>query len=66
MFFKKSKKKQLAEIKYELFLLRDGLGVQKEHAVHLAEAYGNKENFAKTIENIYNYMIAKVEAIEKL
>lgn len=66
MFFKKSKKKQLAEIKYELFLLRDGLGVQKECAVHLAEAYGNKENFAKTIENIYNYMIAKVEAIEKL
>lgn len=66
MFFKKSKKKQLAEIKYELFLLRDGLGVQKEHAVHLAETYGNKENFAKTIEGIYDYMIEKVKAIEKI
>ena len=66
MFFKKSKKKQLAEIKYELFLLRDGLGVQKEHAVYLAETYGNKENFAKTIEGIYDYMIEKVKAIEKI
>ena len=66
MFFKKSKKKQLAEIKYELFLLRDGLGVQKEHAVYLAETYGNKANFAKTIEGIYDYMIEKVKAIEKI
>lgn len=66
MFFKKSKKKQLEEIKYELFLLRDGLGVQKEHAVRLAETYGNKENFSKTIEGIYDYMIEKVKAIEKI
>ncbi len=64
MFFKKSKKKQLAEIKYKLFLLRDGLGVQKEHAVHLAETYGNKEDFAKSIERIYDYMIEKVKEIE--
>lgn len=64
MFFKKSKKKQLAEIKYKLFLLRDGLGVQKEHAVHLAETYVNKEDFAKSIERIYDYMIAKVKEIE--
>lgn len=64
MFFKKSKKKQLAEIKYKLFLLRDGLGVQKEHAVHLAETYANKEDFAKSIERIYDYMIEKVKEIE--
>ena len=64
MFFKKSKKKQLAEIKYKLFLLRDGLGVQKEHAVHLAETYANKEDFAKSIERIYYYMIEKVKEIE--
>lgn len=64
MLFKKSKRKQLAEIKYELFLLRSGLSVQKENAVHLAETYGNKENFAKTIEGIYDYMIAKVKEIE--
>ena len=66
MLFKKSKKKQLAEIKYQLFLLRDGLGVQKEHAVHLAETYGNKENFVKTIEGIYDYMIAKVKEVEEI
>ena len=66
MFFKKSKKKQLAEIKYELFLLKDGLGVQKEHAVHLAETYASKEDFAKTIERLYDYMIEKVKAIEKI
>ncbi len=66
MFFKKSKKKQLAEIKYKLFLLRDGLGVQKEHAVHLAETYANKEDFAKSIERIYDYMIAKVKEIENI
>ncbi len=66
MFFKKSKKKQLAEIKYELFLLRDGLGVQKEHAVHLAKAYGNKENLVETIDKLYDYMIAKVKEIEKI
>lgn len=62
--FKKSKKKRLAEIKYELFLLRSGLGVQKEHAVHLAETYANKEDFAKSIERIYDYMIEKVKEIE--
>lgn len=66
MIFKKSKKKQLAEIKYELFLLRAGLGVQKEYAVHFAETYGDKENFSKTIEGIYDYMIEKVKAIEKI
>lgn len=54
MFFWKSKKKQLAKIKYELFLLRDGLRVQKEHSVHLA----------KTIERLYDYMIEKVKEIE--
>ena len=64
MFFKKSKKKQLAEIKYKLFLLRDGLGVQKEHAVHLAETYADKEDFAKSIERIYDYIIEKVKEIE--
>lgn len=66
MLFKKSKKKQLEEIKYQLFLLRDGLGVQKEHAVHLAEAYGNKENFVETIDKLYDYMIAKVKEIEEI
>lgn len=66
MFFKKSKKKQLAEIKYKLFLLRDGLGVQKEHAVHLAETYANKEDFAKSIERLYDYMIEKVKEIENI
>lgn len=64
MLFKKSKKKQLAEIKYKLFLLRDGLGVQKEHAIHIAETYTNKEDFAKSIERIYDYMITKVKEIE--
>lgn len=66
MFFKKSKKKQLAEIKYKLFLLRDGLGVQKEYAIHLAETYASKEDFAKTIERLYDYMIENVKAIEKI
>lgn len=66
MFLKKSKKKQLAEIKYQLFLLRNGLEVQKEHAVHLAETYGNKEDFVRTIDKLYNYMITKVGEIEKI
>lgn len=66
MFFKKSKKKQLAEIKYQLFLLRAGLMVQKEHSVHLVDAYGNKENFAETIEKLYDYVIAKVIEIEAI
>lgn len=66
MLFKKSKKKQLAEIKYQLFLLRDGLKVQKEHAVHLAEAYVNKEDFVKHIERLYDYMIAKVKDVEDI
>ena len=64
--FKRSKKKQLSEIKYELFLLRDGLGVQKEHITHLVENYGKKEDFVKIVEDIYNYMIEKVETIEKI
>lgn len=66
MFFKKSKKKQLEEMKYQLFLLRDGLGIQKEYAVHLAETYASKEDFAKTIERLYEYMIEKVKTIEKI
>lgn len=66
MFFKKSKKKQLEEMKYQLFLLRDGLGIQKEYAVHLAETYASKEDFAKTIERLYDYMIEKVKIIEKI
>lgn len=66
MFFKKSKKKQLAEIKYQLFLLRDGLGVQKEIAVHLAETYVSKDDFTKTIEKLYDYMINKVKEIEEI
>lgn len=66
MFFKKSKKKQLAEIKYKLFLLRDGLEVQKEYAIHLAETYASKKDFAKTIERLYDYMIENVKAIEKI
>ncbi len=66
MFFNKSKKKQLAEIKYQLFLLRDGLGVQKENAVHLVETYVSKEDFAKTIERLYDYMIKKVKEIEDI
>lgn len=66
MFFRKSKKKQLEEMKYQLFLLRDGLGIQKEYAVHLAETYASKEDFAKTIERLYDYMIEKVKAIEKI
>lgn len=66
MFFKKSKKKQLAEIKYKLFLLRDGLEVLKEHAVPLAETCSNKEDFAKSIERIYDYMIEKVKEIETI
>lgn len=66
MFFWKSKKKQLAKIKYELFLLRDGLRVQKEHSVHLAETYISKENYARTIERLYDYMIEKVKEIEEI
>ena len=66
MFFWKSKKKQLAKIKYELFLLRDGLRVQKEYSVHLAETDASKEDFAKTIERLYDYMIEKVKTIEKI
>ena len=66
MFFKKSKKKQLEEMKYQLFLLRDGLGVQKEYTVHLAETYVSKEDFVKTIERLYNYMIEKVREIEEI
>lgn len=66
MLFKKSKKKQLAEIKYQLFLLRNGLGVQKEHAVHLAEAYVSKDDFVKHIERLYDYMITKVKEIEDI
>lgn len=66
MFFKKSKKKQLEEMKYQLFLLRDGLGIQKEYAVHLTETYTSKEDFAKTIERLYDYMIEKVKTIEKI
>ena len=65
-FFKKSKKKQLEEMKYQLFLLRDGLGVQKEYAVHLAETYASKEDFVKTIERLYNYMIEKVREVEEI
>lgn len=38
--------------------------MQKEHAVHLAETYANKEDFAKSIERIYDYMIEKVKEIE--
>lgn len=64
MFFKKSKKKQLAEMKYKIYLLRSGMEVQKEHAVHIAETYANKEDFAKHIERLYDYMIAKVKEIE--
>lgn len=66
MFFKKSKKKQLTEIKYQLFLLRGGLEVQKEHALHLAETYASKEDFAEHIERLYDYMIAKVKEIEDI
>ena len=66
MFFKKSKKKQSEEMKYQLFLLRDGLEIQKEYAVHLAETYASKEDFAKTIERLYDYMIEKVKTIEKI
>lgn len=66
MFFKNSKKKQLEEIKRELFLLRDGLGVQKEHAVFLAKNYASKEDFAETIGTVYDYMIEKVKKIEDL
>ena len=66
MFFWKSKKKQLAEIKYELFLLRDGLRVQKEYSVHLAETYASKEDFAKTIQRPDDYMNEKVKASEKI
>ena len=64
--FKKSKKKQLEEMKYQLFLLRDELGVQKEYTVHLAETYASKEDFVKTIEGLYNYMIEKVREIEEI
>lgn len=66
MLFKKSKREQLAEIKYELYLLRSGMEVQKEHGVHLAETYVNKEDFAKHIERLYDYMIAKVKEIENI
>lgn len=66
MLFKKSKKKQLAEIKYQLYLLRSGLEVQKEHAVHIVETYANKEDFAKSIERLYDYMVEKVKEIEDI
>ena len=62
---KKSKKKQLRELKFAIFLLRDGLEVQREHAVHLAKTYANREQFAKSTEQLYTYVIEKLKEIEE-
>ena len=63
MFFKKSKKKQLQEIRRKIFFMRVGLEVQKEHALHLAEAH--PEQYINLIENVYVYMIKKLKELEE-
>lgn len=63
MFFKKSKKKQLADMKHKVYMMRAGMEVQKEHAVLLAR-HTKKEDFPKTIERIYDYMIKELREIE--
>jgi hypothetical protein len=66
MWFKKSKKKRLMEARRQLFFLREGLQVQREHAVSLAERHiHNPKEYAKSVEQLYTYMIDKLKEIEK-
>ena len=66
MLFKKSKKKQLAEIKYELYLLREGLETQKEHALRLIDHHGIQGEPSEVIGKLYNYFIEKIKKIEDI
>lgn len=64
--FKKSKKRQLAELKRKLYLVRSGLEVQREHAVSLAERHiHNPKEYAKSIELLYTYIIDKLKELEE-
>lgn len=66
MLFKKSKKKQLEEIKYQLFLLRDGLRVQKALVTHRVTYCTKIDDITNTIERLYDYMIERIKEIEDM
>jgi hypothetical protein len=65
--FKKSKKKQLADLRFRIYAIRSGFEVQKPIAIHLAEAYEKSpEEFAKTIDSTYTYIIDKLKTLEEV
>ena len=66
MLFKKSKRQQLEEIRYQLFMLRDGLRVQKALVTHRVTHCTKIDDIANTIERLYDYMIERVKEIEDM
>ena len=67
MLFKKSKRKQLENMRCKVSMLRDGMEVQKKLVLVRANSYINsKEEFVATIERVYDYMIKELTEIEQL
>lgn len=67
MLFKKSKRKQLENMRYKVSMLKDGMEVQKKLVLVRANSYINsKEEFVATIERVYDYMIKELTEIEQL
>lgn len=67
MLFKKSKRKQLENMRCKVSMLRDGMEVQKKLVLVRANSYVNsKEEFVATIERVYDYMIKELTEIEQL
>lgn len=67
MLFKKSKRKQLENMRYKVSMLKDCMEVQKKLVLVRANSYINsKEEFVATIERVYDYMIKELTEIEQL
>lgn len=65
MLFKKSKRKQLENMRCKVYMLRTGMEVQKKLVLVRAKSYvDSKEDFLTIIENVYNYMIKELTEIE--
>lgn len=67
MLFKKSKRKQLENMRCKVSMLKAGMEVQKKLVIVRANSYINsKEEFVATIERVYDYMIKELTEIEQL
>lgn len=66
MFFKRSKAKQLSDVKYELCLLREGLIVQRNQMKRLVEQQiYTPEEIAECVDRIYEYVIDRIKLVEE-